>query len=383
MDHGFPELNLTQLQGIASAWARRYPSIHRIALYRHTGGGLNDQHKSYLMDICMDDNAPRDQIQQIQTACTPIDSSEFFQDLRDLYPDPGNFKIRKWELIERQASDPMPNPWIANICQGKALFERKENPVFPEINVDYLKEMADRWIKKYPAVRFDRILLYRYASDAGPSIPVKYAVVFEMLHYERIYEDFWDDSYEQTELKRMKGAEDPHERFIRDTNFWATIKVKPQILHSDFTGVYKNIAPEDWHREWEFIPQYKGLSLPLQVRVDEGCVVLYPSLNAEQQGKRGSFAGQVEIESENFAKVVGHFKTIGCSKIKDDEVVQLLEKNGIRYDHPKMTKDEVKAIVSRLRENEISNRIIALILEWPRIQNRKVKLESVIRRLPR
>jgi len=78
MDSGFPEINLTQLRGITAAWARRYPSIIQITLYRHTGGGLNDQHKRYLMDICMDDDAPRDQIQQIQTACTPIDSSEFF-----------------------------------------------------------------------------------------------------------------------------------------------------------------------------------------------------------------------------------------------------------------------------------------------------------------
>jgi len=248
------------------------------------------------MDICMDDDAPRDQIQQIQTACTPIDSSEFFQDLRDLYPDPGNFRMQKWELIERQTSDSMPNPWIADVCQGETLFERRDDPVFPELNIDYLKEMADRWVNKYPDVQFDRIVLYRYASDAGPSIPVKYAVVFEMLHYERIYEYFWDDSYEQTELKRMKGAEDPHERFIWDTNFRSTIIDKPEILYSDYSGVYKNIAPESFHTEWEFIPQYKGLSLPLQVRVDEGYVVLYQRQNAWQQEKQSHFDGQVKIQ---------------------------------------------------------------------------------------
>jgi hypothetical protein len=383
MENGFSELNLTQLQGITSTWARRYPSINRIALYRHTGGGLNDQHKHYLMDICMDDDAPRDQIQQIQTACTPIDSSEFFQDLRDLYPDPGNFRMQKWELIERQTSDSMPNPWIADVCQGETLFERRDDPVFPELNIDYLKEMADRWVNKYPDVQFDRIVLYRYASDAGPSIPVKYAVVFEMQGYERKYEYLANDSKRQTKFKRKMGAKDPHERFIWDTNFWSTIQVKPQILHSDFTGAYENIAPEDWHREWEFIPQYKGLTLPLQVRVDEGCIVLYPSRNAQQHENKNSVAGQDEIESENFARVLAHIKAIGCKKIPNDEVIQLLEKKGIRYDYQKMTKDEVKAIVSRLRENEISNRIIALILDWPRIQNRKVKLESVIRRLPR
>jgi len=282
MENEFPELNLTQLCGIASAWARRHPSINRVALYRHTGGGPNDRGKRYLVDVCMDDDAPLDQILQIQTKCSPIDSAEFFS---------GN-----WEIIERQASDSIPNLWIADVCQGETLFKRKDNPFFPELNIDYLKEMADRWVRKYPDVRFDRIFLYRYASDSGPSIPVKYAVVFEMLHYERGYEDLCDDSYEQTEFKRMEGAKDPYERFIWDTNFRSTIKDKPEILHSDFTGAYKNIAREDWHMEWEFIPQYKGLSLPLQVRVDEGYVVLYQHQNARQHEKQGPVARQFAIQ---------------------------------------------------------------------------------------
>jgi hypothetical protein len=281
MDHGFPELNLTQLCGIASAWARRHPSINRVTLYRHAGGEPNDKGRRYLVDICMDDDAPLEQVQQIQTKCSPIDSAEFFQDLRELFRD--KFKSENWELFERQMKDSVPNPWIAENEQGCALFEGSDDPDFPELRIDFLKTIAARWVKKYSDVQFERILLYRYASDFGPSIPVKYAVVFEIQHYERVYEDLYDDDYDQTEFKRVEGANDPYERFIWDTNFRSTMRESPEILYPDFSRAYKNIAPENCHLEWVFIPQYKGLSLPLQVRVDEGFVVLYPQKSKKRQ----------------------------------------------------------------------------------------------------
>lgn len=300
MESEFPELNLTQLCGIASAWARRHPSINRVALYRHTGGGPNDRGKRYLVDICMDDDAPLNQIEQIQIKCSTIDSAEFFQDLREASLD--KFESGNWELYERQVKDSTPNLWIADNHQGIALFERSDNPDFPEINISFLKETAKRWVGKYPDVQFDQILLYRYASDSGPSIPVKYAVVFEIQHYERVYEDLYDDDYQLTEFKRMKGANDPYERFIWHTNFRSTIvhpvddKDKPEVLYPDFSRAYKNIAPERWYFEWVFIPQYKGISLPLQVRVDEGQVVLYQHQNARQHEKQDPVARQVAIQ---------------------------------------------------------------------------------------
>jgi hypothetical protein len=185
--------------------------------------------------------------------------------------------------------DSVPNPWIAENEQGCALFEGSDDPDFPELRIDFLKTIAARWVKKYSDVQFERILLYRYASDFGPSIPVKYAVVFEIQHYERVYEDLYDDDYDQTEFKRVEGANDPYERFIWDTNFRSTIvdpvddKDKPNVLYPDFSRAYKNIAPKKWHLEWVFIPQYKGLLLPLQVRVNEGFVVLYPPKKQEKR----------------------------------------------------------------------------------------------------
>jgi len=90
-----------------------------------------------------------------------------------------------------------------------------------------------------------------------------------------------------------------------------------------------------------------------------------------------------QIISPQLEEVVTYIQTIGCRKFKNDDAIQFLEKKNIRFDCPSLSKKQVGYLVSWLRDEDISSRIIALILDWPRIKDKTVKINSVIRKLPR
>jgi len=110
--------------------------------------------------------------------------------------------------------------------------------------------------------------------------------------------------------------------------------------------------------------------------VDEGCIVLFPI-----SGKEVSASDKVI--SQQLEDAVMYIQEIGCKKLKTDEVIQLLEKKNICFDYPNLSKGQIESVVNWLRERDISMRVIALILDWKRIQNEAVELESTKRSLQR
>jgi hypothetical protein len=135
---------------------------------------------------------------------------------------------------------------------------------FPGINIEFLKLMAKRWVKKYHdrGVSFNRILLYSYvfeydsvlanaANTVGYIIPIKYAVVFEILNYKHKYQLLSSDTPEIIEQKLLESEDDPYNNFIMDTMFYGnTGESQVELFYSDFSGVYLNGAPEDIYKEW-------------------------------------------------------------------------------------------------------------------------------------
>lgn len=89
------------------------------------------------------------------------------------------------------------------------------------------------------------------------------------------------------------------------------------------------------------------------------------------------------IISKPLEEAVAYIQLISCQKLKTDEIIQLLEKKNIRFDYPNLSEKQLEAMLDWLREKNVSIRVIALILDWPRIKKREVKLESTQRVLQR
>lgn len=282
----FPEINFQRLESEAARWVRRFPSIKQITFFPNKGGGPCDQHKKYLVDICMDDGAPTYQIEEISSACLLIEASAFskspfYESLGDAITT--GFDPTHWELWDRLESDPLPNPFLGDKSKAKILYPLREEIGFPGLDIEYLKGVASRWVADHKRadlgekpLNISRILLFHCATPYqryyDVTVPTKYAVVFE-LPYERVHEDDYE-------------IDDPLERFIGETQYFGTMGQKPSLLNNDFSGVY-NVSPgDDFYREWSLIPLYKGMEIPLQVRVNEGSIILY-----EEKKQRGK--GQV------------------------------------------------------------------------------------------
>ena len=96
-----------------------------------------------------------------------------------------------------------------------------------------------------------------------------------------------------------------------------------------------------------------------------------------------TFFPELNLRHPMLKETVAYIQAIGCENFKGDDAIQFLEKKNIRFDYPNIPKGQVETLVSWLKEKGMSNRVIALILDWPRIRNGQVQLDSVIRRLPR
>jgi hypothetical protein len=279
----FPEINFQRLESEAIRWVRRFPSIKQITFFPHKGGGPCDQHKKYLVDICMDDGAPTYQIEDIDSDCLQIEASAFsksffYESLEDAITT--GFDPNHWELWARLESDPLPRPFLGDTSKAKILYQPRREIGFPELDIEYLKGVASRWVADHRRTDFgeepfniSRILLFHWVTPYqryyNYTVPTKYAVVFE-LPYERTHEDDYD-------------IDDPLERFICETQFFGTTKLKSSLFYADFPAVY-NVPPgEDFYREWSLVPLYRGMEAPLQVRVDEGEIILFGEKNQKSK----------------------------------------------------------------------------------------------------
>lgn len=71
------------------------------------------------------------------------------------------------------------------------------------------------------------------------------------------------------------------------------------------------------------------------------------------------------------------------AKMKTNDVILLLENKKIRFDFPSMTEEEQRERVHDLYNKGLEDRMIALILDWPRVKNKQVQLASAKRNVSR
>lgn len=216
------------------------------------------------------------------------------------------------------------------------------NP-FPELNIEHLKIITQRWVSKYKRrkIDFSKIVLYRYASDFdfdGPAI-VKYAIVFEMAYYTPIPPPGCDAS-----IKEHTNYDD----FLSlDLNYNSCEKsgLPENMSYGDFGMVYNPPLRDGFEKEWIFIPLYNGhWGLPMQVRVNEDFVVLYDETGIElkQTPKSNdpharSFKSNHEDTNRNtFVKDSNHIRsfvlrTQGWDITFDGNSIFLIDSKPIRY----------------------------------------------------
>ena len=147
---------------------------------------------------------------------------------------------------------------------------------FSGLNIQSLEQIAARWVADHrrtdlgdTPLTINRIVLYHWATPYQryheSTVRGKYGVVFE-LPYERLHSG---DIF----------SGDPLEKFIGETQFFGAPPEKTALLYDDFSAVYETAPGNEYYKDWRFIPMYRGFSLPEQVRVGEGCVVLYDKSN--------------------------------------------------------------------------------------------------------
>jgi len=181
--------------------------------------------------------------------------------------------------------------------------------LFPELNIDYLKTIAKRWVDNNPKVLFSSIRLYRvsFINNSDVLLPTRFAVVFEFPNY-RYVEDPLPPGLpyvleDGDDVRRMKirppnrWGEDTIKRFVethtcyrRDPNLWPS---KIFTNYRDFDSVYSpsfnwepaansflsySEKPETSHvQRWIFLSRCKEDSLPVYVLKNEISIVLYPA----------------------------------------------------------------------------------------------------------
>jgi hypothetical protein len=324
----FPEINFQRLVSEAIRWVRRFPSIKQITFFPHKGGGPCDQHKKYLVDICMDDGAPTYQIEDIDSDCLQIEASAFsksffYESLEDAITT--GFDPNHWELWARLESDPLPRPFLGDTSKAKILYQPRREIGFSELDIEYLKGVASRWVADHKRndlgekpLNISRILLFHCATPFqryyDGTVPTKYAVVFE-LPYERTHEDDYE-------------IDDPLERFICETQYFGTTEQKSSLFYGDFPAVY-NVPPgEDFYREWSLVPLYRGMEAPLQVRVDEGEIILYDEKKQKGKGQdREVFDKYVRLANEFMSKRINETGQAPLKSELEDRLQALLRKN--------------------------------------------------------
>ena len=152
-------------------------------------------------------------------------------------------------------------------------------PDFDKLNYHKLKTIAKRWAGEYPMGFIKSIDLYSYASPyqkaIGSTVPTKYAIVFNICPILKPARDGQIAEKEHYE----KLASETEQNFTFHQGYL-------DIIHADFSDVYKNEAKENFMDEWRFIIKEPGCPLPEAVKFEEPSINLFhlkPQIDPEQQ----------------------------------------------------------------------------------------------------
>lgn len=98
-------------------------------------------------------------------------------------------------------------------------------------------------------------------------------------------------------------------------------------------------------------------------------------------GKNSNLSIDVADNLNNLGieEVVKILKNTDPGKATTEKVIQLLKSNNIFFDYPSMPISDKQEKVRAWKKEGLSNRVIALILDWKGIENKTIKIESVER----
>lgn len=255
----FPQLDLRELRIIAQTWKSRFPVIKKLLLYR----SVDVNKGKYVVDVRVNDQDP---IEYRRFERDWVDDGKCYLDvLPGLYKNRENYSDNDWRFLMPKAGND-PND-------------------FPNLRSNILELQSKRWVKQYPDVPIERIILYHYSSRYQKAlqgrIPVKYAVVFE--------------------VSKIEGAamENAYQELIADTEYYQTVAPAGgrflALISADFRDhVYKHPPEGDFECDWTFIPP--DTQLPEGIITDEPYWVLFdePSEDFVIKESRFDLAGYVE-----------------------------------------------------------------------------------------
>jgi len=160
---------------------------------------------------------------------------------------------------------------------------------FRELKFFVLKKYAKRWVQKYSDIQIKRIFLFRYSSKYqeyypflkdGEMMPIKYALVFEILNCDKEFELLEarnQESINET-LERVKSGKQKTalEEFIDATEFNRRYPRNYRaFIDSSFVHVYANNPGKNFLNDWVFIPVKRGGNLGLNILTNEPHWTLY------------------------------------------------------------------------------------------------------------
>ncbi len=191
------------------------------------------------------------------------------------------------------------------------------NP-FSELDLEKLKVITKRWVKQMRLQDgwFEEVTLHRYAAPHfRERTSLQYAVVFDVTHVEQPC----GETLQALLAKYIEGSfVDPYVTFLSKTNYlkWLSlftpktapedksddplaiharrfaeqsgmgtpppfvdneVDFPPSFNEKDFIYVYRGCPPDNWTKQWLFIPLFKDCLLPDQIQKDES-TVLYSRL---------------------------------------------------------------------------------------------------------
>ena len=139
-------------------------------------------------------------------------------------------------------------------------------PYFPNLRFEILELYAKRWVRKYPSVPIERVILYGYSPlypHATKGVPVKYAVVFEITDPQELFgraiEQYQLDreDFSICEYRKIMTVE-VYNDLVSATEYYQTVREEypfSEFIDARFFDVYRQSPAEDFRDDWIFIPK--------------------------------------------------------------------------------------------------------------------------------